>query len=424
VGGVDGFSGWYYGQSHLQGATLSNFIIRRVNAGGAGVNPVIQITPSCNVGINHSNPTYPLDLVGSMRISRANNYDRMVFGFSPVSSPTSHNWPLISMLVGNANAYLWGDSVYQTPGLLIGYNVHTENGAMVVDSVNNFGGAMIEVGLQRGAGTFGGMNFVVSHLGTAAAFSNASSNPAMSINSYSGSTPGNYVGINCSNPSFNLHVNGIGFIQSATLGALTCTGNSAFTATLSIGYPTVQNTFPLAVKGTINLETLEAGKSIQLGITGAQLLPSISFIANNFTTTAAIGFNFPTNTIIYGYGNNAAAGFMGVVTAPGFVTSSDKTLKENIVDARTNYLDDLNKLRVVNYNRIGKTKKELGFIAQEVEEVFPSVVEKNGYDDTKGYSITALIPMLVSAVQSLSKTVSSLQGQIDEIKSASNPITP
>ena len=32
--------------------------------------------------------------------------------------------------------------------------------------------------------------------------------------------------------------------------------------------------------------------------------------------------------------------------------------------------------------------------------------------------------MLVSAVQSLSKTVSSLQGQIDEIKSASNPITP
>jgi len=116
--------------------------------------------------------------------------------------------------------------------------------------------------------------------------------------------------------------------------------------------------------------------------------------------------------------------FGATVTAPDFVATSDKTLKENIVDARINYLDDLNKLRLVNYNRIGKTKKELGFIAQEVEEVFPSIVEKNGYDDKKGYSITALIPMLVSAVQSLSKTVSSLQGQIDEIKSASNPITP
>ena len=148
------------------------------------------------VGIGCNAPAYPLDVVGSMRISRANNYDRMTFGFSPVQSPSSHNWPLISMLVGNANAYLWGDSVYQTPGLLIGYNVHTENGAMVVDSVNNFGGAMIEVGLQRGAATYGGINFVVSHLGTAAAFSNASANPAISINSYRGSTPGNYTYIN------------------------------------------------------------------------------------------------------------------------------------------------------------------------------------------------------------------------------------
>ena len=152
-------------------------------------------------------------------------------------------------------------------------------------------------------------------------------------------------------------------------------------------------------------------------------MPSIAFSSNS--STAAIGYNATTNSIAYGYGTNASAVFLGTVTATGYVTSSDKTLKENIVDARTNYLDDLNKLRLVNYNRIGKTKKELGFIAQEMEEVFPSVVEKNSHDDTKGYAITALIPMLVSAVQSLSKTVSSLQGQIDEIKSANNPpITP
>jgi hypothetical protein len=188
----------------------SSFIQSGSNATGGGVaplyfTPVNGYTENAVMAINMSNgrvgigcntPASALDLVGEMRISRANNYDRMVFGFSPVSSPTSHNWPLISMLVGNANAYLWGDSVYQTPGLLIGYNVHTENGAMVVDSVNNFGGAMIEVGLQRGGATFGGMNFVVSHLGTAAAFSNASRNPAISINSYRGSTPGNYTYIN------------------------------------------------------------------------------------------------------------------------------------------------------------------------------------------------------------------------------------
>jgi hypothetical protein len=216
-------------------------------------------------------------------------------------------------------------------------------------------------------------------------------------------------------------VNGTGFIQSATLGALTCTGISGFTASLSIGYPTVQNNpYTLDVSGEIH--SIFGNRSVTIGYSGIPQIPSIVFSSN--AILAAIGFNATTNTMIFGYGNNPSHVFLGVITAPDFVATSDKTLKENIVDARTNYLDDLNKLRLVNYNRIGKTKKELGFIAQEMEEVFPSVVEKNGYDDTKGYAITALIPMLVSAVQSLSKTVSSLQGQIDEIKSASNPITP
>jgi hypothetical protein len=235
------------------------------------------------------------------------------------------------------------------------------------------------------------------------------------------------VGIGCNNPSFNLHVNGIGFIQSATLGSLTCTGNSAwlsgpgYTPTVSIGYTTVQASgFALDVSGEIH--SIFGNRSVTIGYSGIPQIPSIVFSSN--AILAAIGFNATTNIMIYGYGNNPSHTFLGVVTATDFVATSDKTLKENIVDARTNYLDDLNKLRVVNYNRIGKTKKELGFIAQEMEEVFPSVVEINKYDNTKAYAITALIPMLVSAVQSLSKTVSSLQGQIDEIKSASNPITP
>ena len=165
--------------------------------------------------------------------------------------------------------------------------------------------------------------------------------------------------------------------------------------------------------------------SVWLADAGAERMPAIIFSSNWPDRQAAIGYNSVTNTMIFGFGTNPGAGFLATVTATGFITSSDKTLKENIVDARTNYLDDLNKLRLVNYNRIGKTKKELGFIAQEMEEVFPSVVENNGYDNTKGYAITALIPMVVSAVQSLSKSVSSLQGQIDEIKSANNPpITP
>ena len=353
-----------------------------INAAGSNSAVMAIDMSNARVGINKPNPLYTLDVSGNMRLSTNSGNTKMIFGFSPVASPGGYNWPLISMWVGNANAYLWGDALYTQPGVMLSYNVHTENGAMVIDN-NSTGGAIIEVGLQRGGGTFGGINFIVSHNSPASSFSNASTKPAMSINSHNGSTPGNYVGINNSNPLTALDVSG------------------------SIVARLINN------------------NSVWLTDAGGDRMPAIIFSSNWPTTQAAIGYSTGTNNIIYGFGTNAGGVFLATVTASGYVTSSDKTLKENIVDARTNYLDDLNKLRLVNYNRIGKTKKELGFIAQEMEEVFPSVVENNGYDNTKGYAITALIPMLVSAVQSLSKTVSSLQGQIDEIKSANNPpITP
>ena len=65
VSGVDPESGWYYGQSPFTGATLGNFIIRRVNAGGNAVTPAIQISTSGQVVFTSSNP--PGGLAGNSR---------------------------------------------------------------------------------------------------------------------------------------------------------------------------------------------------------------------------------------------------------------------------------------------------------------------------------------------------------------------
>ncbi len=93
-------------------------------------------------------------------------------------------------------------------------------------------------------------------------------------------------------------------------------------------------------------------------------------------------------------------------------TISDITLKENIVDA-TPKLDDLLKLKVRNFNFIGNDKKQLGFIAQEFEDVFPNAISiDNGYGDNNGKKVvktTVLIPMLVKAIQEL-------KAEIDELK--------
>lgn len=63
-------------------------------------------------------------------------------------------------------------------------------------------------------------------------------------------------------------------------------------------------------------------------------------------------------------------------TADGDAIQSDRNLKDNIVDT-TPKLADVLKLKVRNFNfkeEYTKTHKRIGFIAQEVEEIFPSLI--------------------------------------------------
>jgi hypothetical protein len=55
---------------------------------------------------------------------------------------------------------------------------------------------------------------------------------------------------------------------------------------------------------------------------------------------------------------------------------SDIKVKENIIDA-TPKLDKLMDVRVVNYNIVGDDKKQLGVVAQELEQVFPSMIDES-----------------------------------------------
>jgi hypothetical protein len=99
-------------------------------------------------------------------------------------------------------------------------------------------------------------------------------------------------------------------------------------------------------------------------------------------------------------------------------TISDVRLKENIIEAR-DYTSDLMKLRVVKYS-LKKDHEDkathLGFIAQEVEEVFPNLIETKKtreLEDMKSIKMSVLIPMLV-------KTIQEQQKQIDELKALIN----
>jgi len=96
-------------------------------------------------------------------------------------------------------------------------------------------------------------------------------------------------------------------------------------------------------------------------------------------------------------------------------TISDATLKENITDA-TPKLAELMQLRVRNFNFISEPGvKQLGFVAQEVEQIFPRLVDTTRPDEngnsTKAVKTTVLIPMLVKAIQELNERLEALEAK-------------
>ena len=97
--------------------------------------------------------------------------------------------------------------------------------------------------------------------------------------------------------------------------------------------------------------------------------------------------------LVYGNGNIQN-------TNGSYGTISDLRLKDNIINS-TSKLEDLLKVRIVNYNlKKYPNQKLLGVVAQELEEIFPALIETNeqGY---KGVKYSIFVPMLIKAIQEL-----------------------
>jgi hypothetical protein len=127
-----------------------------------------------------------------------------------------------------------------------------------------------------------------------------------------------------------------------------------------------------------------------------------------------------TNTKIDIYSNGTISNRTGT-----YNTLSDAKLKENIVDT-TPKLNKLMDVKVRNYNLIGDELKQIGFVAQELEQVFPNLIDNvPDFDEnreptgevTKGVKLTVMIPILVKAIQELKTIVDTQAAEIAELKS-------
>ena len=110
----------------------------------------------------------------------------------------------------------------------------------------------------------------------------------------------------------------------------------------------------------------------------------------------------------------------GNVTAfeTSFLTVSDRRLKKNISQISES-LDRILELRPTKFTWKSSNKEDVGFIAQEVEEIIPEVIETtkgfiNTDEDTERKTIAypKLVPYLVDTIQELTRRIEELEKKV------------
>jgi len=221
--------------------------------------------------------------------------------------------------------------------------------------------------------------------------------------------------------------------------------------------------FCLVVDGgndRVGIGNRDQGPGVTLDLRDAQ--NDVVFSARNTLTSG----NIYGQQIIFGYApDNKTSHFFycadtvanrffiysdGDILADGQSINSDERLKENIVDATTKW-DDVKSLKVRNFNwkkdhHPNRQHKHIGFIAQEFETVFPSLVrETNLHPDPKytqedkdagnipdGKSVgdeknvlnrksihtTALVPILTKTLQEAMAKIETLETKVKALEDA------
>lgn len=132
---------------------------------------------------------------------------------------------------------------------------------------------------------------------------------------------------------------------------------------------------------------------------------------DNTNSTAQVYIQFTYDQGNFGGGQINGNG----ANAAAFGTFSDARLKENIENL-PNQLENINDLRPVEFDYIDGSGHQIGFVAQEMQLIYPDAVGIGGDDflTVTGWGKTEAI--LVKAIQELTQKVESLESRLSTLE--------
>lgn len=140
----------------------------------------------------------------------------------------------------------------------------------------------------------------------------------------------------------------------------------------------------------------------------------------SFSGTYPVMFSIDGSTRIFSHSGLTYTGSSNTLTTTNvtvtgtLIESSDARLKEN-VETLTNPLEKVMSLRGVSYNKIETPDRpEIGFIAQEVEEVVSEIVDTDA-EGMKAVSYARTVALLVEAIKEQQEQIDGMQAKINDL---------
>jgi hypothetical protein len=222
--------------------------------------------------------------------------------------------------------------------------------------------------------------------------------------------------INGNSSTLNLYTSGLKDLLFGTVGTermrITSGGN------VLIGTTTTTNQVLTVYSATAAGQVRVAGAAPAVYLTDTITDPAnyvgvlgLATATNNFITGAAAGdlvlLNQASGYRLYVV--NYSGGVYLTSGATSWTANSDIRLK-NINSHIENAVEKLSTLQTINFSyKDDKFKKQnIGLIAQEVEKIFPELIDKNG-DGMLGVRYTELVPVLIKAIQELKLEIETLK---------------
>ena len=378
------------------------------SASGVNATPIIYMTGGNNIGVNTGNPFASVAYLQGINIySPSNN------GALRVNSSSYTGVDLVQQTDGKAFLYLRDNAIFT-----FGQNA-TE--AFRITTQNN-----LHVNGEIGA------NIPLCVIGK----DSTSSNFAFRANNSVGTTlltirnDGN-VGINTTTPQSKFFVN-LATNQNVRFSSETNTSvqavNDAASAFVNFKLDGLNLYLNSQSGGYVTINGLSA-VNVAAGRGNLNVTGSSSAIINFVQTTTELGYIYHSGSNI-SLVNSVAGGQLQCVNvsagvylsqgATSWTAISDQRLK-NITGNIENALDSLMTLRTIKHTWINNNddKEYFGLIAQDVNNVFPQVIDKNKLftkasdeeiDNTEylGVRYTELIPVIIKGIQELNNKIENL----------------